>query len=126
MSYNMLDDYPVLKFFAMAIVAVGAAVWTTVDMRALRGANRIRNEKAEFKPCCATNVETFLGPVKSITLTTSEGGILKFRPMDKQQALGLLGIKNNAPLSIARDPKGGPSAILKTPETEVIGFVRPE
>jgi hypothetical protein len=124
MSYNMLDDYPLLKFAAVTLVAVGATVWTYADVRALRGASRIRREKTGFEPCWATNVETFLGPVKSVTLTISDGTTLIFRPMDKQHALGLLGVTNTTPLSIARDPNGGPAALLKTPETEVIGFAR--
>jgi hypothetical protein len=126
MSYNMLDNYPILKYTAMAIVAVCSGIWFYGDVRALRGASRIRREKVKFEPCWATNVETFLGPVKSVTLTISDGTTLTFRPMDKQHALGLLGVTNTTPLSIARDPKGGSAALLKTPETEVIGLARVE
>lgn len=126
MSYNMLDNYPILKFAAMVLVAVCAGIWVSGDVRALRGASRIRREKVKFEPCRATNVETFLGPVKSVTVSISDGTKLTFRPMDKQHALGLLGVTSTTPLSLARDPKGGPAALLKTPETEVIGLARVE
>jgi len=69
-----------------------------------------------------TDVESFLNVVKSVTLKMSDGSLYKFKPMDKQHALGLLGIKISTNLSLARDPKkGSPAAMLKTVETEVIG-----
>jgi len=124
MSYNLIDNYPLFKAAAIAIVAVGTGIWLFAEGRALRGASRIRRDKAHFEPCTAIDVKTFLGPVKSVSVMMTDGTKLTFRPMDKQQALGLLGIRANSFLSIARDPEGGPTALLKTNETEVIGFAR--
>jgi hypothetical protein len=123
MSYNMISDHPILRIAVVAIVGIGIGLWTIADSRALRGATRIRKGKIDFEPCKAVEIESFLGVVKSVSLAMSNGTKFRFRPMDQQHALGLHGVTVSSALSLARDPKGGPGALLKTKETEVIGSV---
>ena len=60
MSYNLIDDHPLLKMFVALLVGALAAYWISFDVRALSGAARIRLEKIKFEPCLAADVETFL------------------------------------------------------------------
>jgi hypothetical protein len=91
-----------------------------------REKTRISAKNARFEQADFIEVETFLGAVKSVTIKLSNYTSVIFIPSDTRVALLLLGINKKKRLKLARDPNGGPSAILHVDGVQVEGHLRVE
>jgi len=87
---------------------------------------RISAKNAKFEHADFVGVETFLSAVKSVTIKLSNSTSVIFIPSDSKVALLLLGINKKNHLKLARDPNGGPSAILQVDDVQVGGHLRAE
>ena len=118
--YNTLNGHPLLAAIATALVGACAWIWLMAERRALRGADRIRKKKLLFQSCEVIEVERFLAVVKSARLVMSDGEVLRFRPMDKTDALMMSNLSPSDRVSLARDTESD-AAILQTKAGEAIG-----
>lgn len=91
--------------------------------KCFREKSRISAKNAKFEPADFVDVETFLSAVKSVTIKLSDSTNVIFIPSDSKVALLLLGINKKKRLKLARDPNGGPSAILQVDGVQVEGYL---
>ena len=121
----MIPYYQIIMISLLAVSCVGLVTWFSADFRIIRGVSRIRRKDVAFAQCSLVDVERYLEVVTSIRLTMNDGAVLKFIPDGKINALCLAGITNLTSIQIARDPNGGPAAIIRAVDTEASGAVYP-